>query len=385
MEESTSMNKDKRIAIIGASYLQLPLVLKANELGFKTFCFAYLEGAVCKNHCSSFYDISIINKEKILTVCESLNIDAVLSISSDVAVNTVNYIGTALRLICNSMDSTKITTHKYAMKECLMESKIKVANFILVTNLEDLIKVSELNYPVIVKPVDRSGSLGVTKISHDHELVPAYKKALKYALSKEVIIEEFIVGAEVSVEAISQEGKHTILAVTDKVTSGPPHFVELEHHQPSSLSKSTLKEIDGIVLSALDALQIKEGASHVELIISKEGQIYVNEIGARMGGDFIGSDLVYLSTGIDYLKAVLDVSLGTPLDLTITHQKYAGVIFRNNSNAEYFDTLSGKEDFIVRMEKDLKNASFPQKSGDRGNYFIYQSEKRINFGDVWID
>jgi hypothetical protein len=93
------MTKKKKIAIIGASYLQLPLVEKANSLGHETYCFAYLEGAICKDYCTKFFPVSIIEKEEITEICRSLNIDAALFIASDLAVGTINYVANNMGLI----------------------------------------------------------------------------------------------------------------------------------------------------------------------------------------------------------------------------------------------------------------------------------------------
>ena len=123
------------------------------------------------------------------------------------------------------------------------------------------------------------------------------------------IIEEFVERREISVESISFEGKHYILQITDKVTTGAPFFVELEHHQPSSLSEDIQNKVRKIVNHALDSLHIQYGACHSESKIT-EGGIFVIEIGARMGGDFIGSHLVQLSTGYNFFKGVVEVALG---------------------------------------------------------------------------
>lgn len=376
------MPTNPKIAIIGASYLQLPLVLKADEMGYDTYCFAYLEGAVCKEYCTQFYEISTLDKEAILAVCRELEIDAVLTISSDLAVPTVNYIGQKLGLVCNPLESTDLTTNKYVMKETLRANNLRSARFIRCTESEDLSGVNDLNYPLIVKPVDRSGSIGVTQIKSKEELVSAFEKARNASIIKEVIVEEFITGIEVSVETISENGQHTVLAITDKVTSGPPHFVELEHHQPSQLTQSTQESIKDIVISTLEALNIKVGASHTELIISADGTIYINETGARMGGDFIGSDLVQLSSGFDYLEGVLLLSLGLPITIDFKLKKHSGVIFKSEMNAGYFDKITGQEEFIVRIDKSLKDITLLEKSSDRGDYFIYQNEKRINLVEL---
>ncbi|MDG1657575.1 MAG: ATP-grasp domain-containing protein, partial [Crocinitomicaceae bacterium] len=227
------MSQPKKIAIIGASYLQLPVVEKANELGIVTHCFAYLEGAVCKDHCSKFHPISILEKDEILEICRTLKIDGVLSIASDLAVVTVNYIAHHMGLIGNDLNSSESTTNKYKMKQVLVENDLPTAKFEIIRSEEDLERVSIFEYPLIVKPVDRSGSLGVSKINSSEELSLAFNQALKVSLCKEVIVEEFISGKEISVESISQNGSHRILAFTDKVTNGAPNFVELEHHQPA--------------------------------------------------------------------------------------------------------------------------------------------------------
>lgn len=376
------MQNKPKIAIIGASYLQLPLVLKANELGYETFCFAYLEGAVCKDHCTAFYDISIVEKEAILSVCTELKIDAILTISSDLAVPTVNYVGNKLGLVCNPTASTEITTDKFQMKKAFASNGICSAQFIQCNSHTDLSAVKNLRYPLIVKPVDRSGSIGVTKVEHESLLVAAFDKALSNSLKKEVIVEEFITGTEVSVETISSNNVHSILAITDKVTTGAPHFVELEHHQPSLLSSTLQQSIRTLVISALNALKIQVGASHAELIISNDGTIYVNEVGARMGGDFIGSDLVQLSTGFDYLKAVLHLSLGIPVAIETEMRGHAGVIFEHSENIHAFERISEQEEFVVRLEKNKTSGKTLEKSSDRGNYLIYRNEKRINLAEL---
>ena len=171
------MNNSKKIAIIGASYLQLPLVLKANDLGYESYCFAITEGAVCKEHCTSFYPISILEKEEILAICKEIRIDAVLSIASDLAVGTVNYIASELGLIANPESSTSITTHKFFMKVALQKEGVNVAQFTRCKNPQDLEKATLFRYPIIVKPVDRSGSLGVSKIESISELKNAFETA----------------------------------------------------------------------------------------------------------------------------------------------------------------------------------------------------------------
>lgn len=371
----------KKIAIIGASYLQLPLVLKCKELNYHSVCFAYKEGAVCAEFCDQFYPISILDKEEILAICRELEIDAVLTIASDVAVSTVNYVAENLNLIGNPTSSSILCTDKNKMKEALNKHHLPTAKFCQLTEVEDFHLLSLFNYPLIVKPADRSGSLGVTKIDSSEALLLAFEIAKQHALNGTVIVEEFIIGKEISVESISFEGKHYFLAFTDKITSGAPHFVELEHHQPADLSNCQTTEIVTLLNKALAALSIKNGAVHSELIITQDNTIFINEIGARMGGDFIGSHLVELSTGYDYLKGVLDVALGEFHEIISLATAYSGVLFLSTVT-DFSKRINSNQSEIVHFEiNEIKNQSLT-KSADRNGYYIYKSNKKINFDSL---
>jgi biotin carboxylase len=195
------------------------------------------------------------------------------------------------------------------MKLAFEQHHIPSSRSILVgmeSKLDDL----QMDMPLIVKPTDRSGSRGICKISSMSELKAAIAGACKQSFEKKALIEEYIEGQEYSVECISWNGEHNFLATTKKFTTGAPNFIETAHMEPADLSESEIEKIKKIVFRALDALEIKYGASHSEIKINSGGEIKVIEIGGRMGGDCIGSDLVFLSTGIDFVKAVIQISLG---------------------------------------------------------------------------
>ena len=212
------------------------------------------------------------------------------------------------------------------------------------------------------------------------QLEEAIIRAQNESFEHKAIIEEFVTGREVSVESISYEGKHYILQITDKVTTGAPFFVELEHHQPSSLPEDIKSQIRNIVLHALNALHIKYGASHSELKITEDGDIRVIEIGARMGGDFIGSDLVKLSTGYDFLEGVIKVALGDFEEPKITEHKCSGVYFLCKETEELLPIIetAGKCPEVVRAEVTDPVLRNIEQSADRSGYLIYKSSSKFN-------
>ena len=366
----------KILAIIGASYLQLPLVKKAKEMGVYTLCFAWEEGAVCKGVADEFHPISIVEKEQILQVCREKQINGICTIASDVAAPTVAFVAEHLGLVGNSYEVALRSSNKYQMRNAFVSAGIPCPKYQVVTSKSELHDRYDL--PLIVKPTDRSGSLGITKVTRQEDLLSAVDIALGCSFKHEAILEEYIEGREISVEFISYQGKHYPLQITDKVTTEAPHFVELEHHQPADLSREQYKEVYRLTEKALNALGVTNGASHSEYKITANGRVVVMEIGARMGGDFIGSDLVYLSTGYDYLGGVIDVALGRFEIPSFGIPHCSGVFFVCEETKHLRDLIkNGNVRQVVRSEITDNELHRVKCSADRSGYMIYQGNKRL--------
>lgn len=297
------------LAIIGASYLQLPLIEKAKEMGYITHVFAWAAGDVGETAADHFYPISIIERDVILEKCREIGICGICSIASDLAMLTVNYVANALGLVGNSMDATRRSTNKHLMRQTFEANGDPSPRSIVVDASTDLSALS-FDYPLIVKPTDRSGSRGIFKLDSPSALEQAVQSAMAESFEKKALIEEFADGQEYSIEYISYKGQHYFLAATLKFTTGAPHFIETGHREPAPLSEQALQRIKTIVPHALDSLGLQNGASHTELKIDDSGNIRLIEIGGRMGGDCIGSELVRYSTGYDFVRMVIDVACG---------------------------------------------------------------------------
>lgn len=371
----------KKLAVLGASYLQLPLVIKARELGVEVHCFAWDDDkAICKEEADYFYDISVLEKELILKECTKIGIDGILTVATDICIPVISYIAERLQLIGNTIQCAHVTTHKGLMKDCFGEHSIQSPKYLVVKSIND-IKLLDLNYPLIVKPVDRSGSLGVVKVNSKSELKIAIQNSLNVSFDKSCIIEEFIDGCEVSVEAISWNGFHQIITITDKQVTEEPYFVELAHHQPSQLSAEIQDRINSLAMKILKATGIEYGASHIELKVRRNGEVYAIEVGSRMGGDFIGSDLVYLSTGFDFLAAVIDVALNRFVNEEIVkNNKFSGVYFLSKNTESLlplFNGISQPNFDIVKMEVHNQDLKKIKNSNDRSGYLIYQGNEKV--------
>ena len=299
----------QKLGIIGASYLQLPLIRKAKAMGLETHVFAWAAGDVGEGEADHFYPISIVERERILEECRRIGIDGICSIASDLAMLTVNYVAQQMGLTSNSMAATEVSTNKSLMRQRFAQMGDPSPRSVRVTP-ETKLDAIDLAYPLIVKPVDRSGSRGVTKITRPDQLAGAVERAMAQGFEKAAVVEEFAEGIEYSVESLSWQGAHTVLAVTRKYTTGAPGFIETGHIEPAGLDAGTLKRVEAVTRHALTSLGLTCGASHTEIKIDRDGAIRLIEIGGRMGGDCIGSALVELSTGIDFVRAVIETALG---------------------------------------------------------------------------
>ena len=371
----------EKLVIIGANDFQAQLIKKANELGYETHVFAWEDGAVGKAIADYFYPISIVNKDEILEYCKKIKPCGVCSIASEVANITVNYLARHLGLVCNSERCVLLSTNKHEMRKAFAENNDPSPKSILVDVDSDLQKI-DINFPVLVKPTDRSGSRGITKVLRFEDLKQAVSFACNESFEKKALVEEFVEGKEYSVEYISYQGKHTFLALTEKFTTGAPHYVEVAHKQPADISKKQLDVINKIISKALDTLNVQCGASHSEIKIDGHGNIKIIEIASRMGGDCIGSDLVPLSTGYDYMKMVIDIAVGKEIAfLKKEHYNVALIKFIfSQTDIEMFNKMKENTKYIFQREafllKNMNNKKIIDSS-TRYGYYIFVSNYDI--------
>lgn len=370
----------KKIAIIGANDFQNPLILKAKSLGYETHVFAWQDGSIGEETADYFYPISIVEKDEILEKCKEIGIDAIATIASDLATLTVNYVAEKLRLPGNSLECTKKSTNKYEMRKAFKEAGVATPGFEVISSPKDIDKLSDMEYPLIVKPTDRSGSRAITKIYKKEELEEAISKAIENSFEKKAIVEEYIEGNEFSAEGITYNGKHKFLTITRKATTGAPHFIETGHIEPAGLSKDMEEKIYNELTKALTALQITNSATHSEFKITPNGDVRIIEIGARMGGDCIGSDLVQISTGYDFVKMVIDVAMGqAPSFEKVTEPKIAVIRFIfNKEDLENLKKVKSETPELIYFASKIEDISSHEviDSSSRFGFYILACENK---------
>ena len=254
-----------KLAVIGANAPSIPFYKQAKALGYYVIGIAWAEGAVCKQYCDKFYPVSFKEKEEVLRICREEQIDGITSFSLESALPTVVYVAQSMGLVSNTEECVHRTETKYAQRKAFEQQGIPVPKYKKMKKGE-VIGDFGMQYPVIVKPLDSGGSQGITKLDSSDGLEEALRAAYGRSRTEQAIVEEFVDGREFSVEALSHKGKHYILQITDKVTSGAPHFIEMQHHQPANISLDIANQIRAMVGKALTALKIENSPSHTEIL-----------------------------------------------------------------------------------------------------------------------
>ena len=370
----------KILAIIGGGVMASYFGEACHRLGYEGHYFSMIDGKVDESHVDVFHEINIFEKDRITEICREIGVGGVVA-TTELSVPIAAYVAEQLGLIGIAYEVAKVITDKYRNRECIKGlSDLLSPRYIEATCLEDIEK-ADIPYPIILKPINLGGKRGITVVKDSSELAKAFlyaQESFRKGSSPVIIAEEFLDGGmECSVESISFKGRHTIVQITQKDSSGAPHCVELGHHQPAPLSKDVWNKVVRGVSSGLTAIGLTNGPCHTEIKII-EGNVYLIEFNARPGGDHIWWPMVELSTGFDIIAAAAQTAMGDlkPIDVSSFKQHYSGlyyVVKQTDYLKPIFDTCNNEE---WCWEKNFITDELPeltQNDMEHTNYMIYSS------------
>jgi len=338
----------KRLLVLTAGILQVPVIKKAVELGYYVIAADGNPNAVGLQYANKPVIANILSEADMLSVAREEHIDGVIHPCSEVAMHVMGRINDELNLHGIGMDTVVRATNKHLMRQAF---EVYGAPSPLSFCAKDSalgwdILQSEFYGDAILKPSRNSGSRGIAKINYgimrqDFDLL--FERAKKESKDNSVMIEQFVNGPEFSVEIIVWEGCVNVIQITDKKTTGSPYFVELGHSQPSMFPMDVVAAVKKAAVKGVKALNLDNCAAHAEVKYDN-GRAYIMEIGARLGGDFISTELVHLSTGIDMVAAAINVAMGIEPQLNPTEEP-RGVCIR------YFCPTPGTLQSIIGIEE----------------------------------
>ncbi len=337
----------KKIMILGASILQFPAIEKALAMGLQVVVVDMNPDAIGMKLPGVIAEVvSTIDIPAVVATAKKHRIDGVMTLASDMPMRSVAAVANELGLIGITDDTALKATNKAVMRQALKDAGVPVPKFFKVSSKEEYdIAVSNFTIPFIVKPADNSGSRGIFKISdlsNNKQIEEAYTYSKQYSRNGDVVVEEYMNGSEVSVETLTIDGECHVIQITDKITTGVPHFVEMGHTQPTRLRGDIPAKIAEVAKVANRAIGITNGPSHTEIIVTSEGPKIV-ELGARLGGDCITTHLVPLSTGVDMVECCIKIALGEKPDIEAK--------FHMGSAIRYFNQQAGTVTAINGIEK----------------------------------
>jgi carbamoyl-phosphate synthase large subunit len=307
----------KKIFILGGSQLQLDLILEAKRMFFYTIVLDMDKNCIGSKWCDEFLAIDIADKELVLKKAKEYKIDVVLTSATELGNITACYVGEKMGLHTNSYQTALNTTNKTLMKKNLLKYNITTAKHKVIKDKKELLKWD--TFPCIIKPSDSSAGRGLSYITSKKELLSSYKKAQKYTTDTKIIIEEYIEGKQYSIETISTNRKHQIVAINREYIHQVPHIMEISHTIPAKIDKNLKKKIKKITSTILDAFDIKFGAAHIELRVTDNGKIYIVELASRTGG--MRSEMINLAYEVSYSQLLLLSSLNIFTKLKLSKKR----------------------------------------------------------------
>ena len=375
----------KKLLVLAAGILQVPVIKKAKEMGIYVIAADGDPEAVGLKYAEKAIVVNITSEEEVLKVAREEQIDGVIHPCSEVSMNVMGRIHDELNLSGVSRKQAVVATNKHLMREAFKKGDAPSPVSILAKSAEDAWEhfCNDFDTNAILKPSRNSGSRGIAKVERGiskEEFIRLYDIALEESRDNSVLIEQFIEGPEFSVEIIVWEGRVNVLTVTDKKTTEAPHFVELGHNQPSCFPDETVTLIKDAAVRGVKALGVDKCACHAEVKV-QDGKAYLMEIGARMGGDFIGSNLVKLSTGYDFLEGVVKVAMGDFVKPVLSENNYSGVYFLSKETERLLPIIEHWKKYpdLVEAQITCRELKTIECSGDRSGYMIYKSNHKVVF------
>lgn len=303
-------DKMKKLMIMGAGIYQVPLIKTAKRMGLYTIAVSIPGPYPGFAYADKVYYENTVDHEKVLEIAKKEQIDGILTAGTDVAVITIGRVCDEMGLTGISYEAAINASNKLIMKESYEKAGVRTARFRKVpVDVHDIAAyVEELNFPLIFKAVDTSGSRGIMRVDSPDEFEAARENSVRNTRQDYYIVEEFIEGDEFGAQAFIRNGKlEFILPHGDYVFHGDTG-VPVGHYAPFDLGEDIVKDAKVQLTKAALAMGLDNCAINADFILS-DGKVYVLELGGRSGATCL-AELVSIYYGFDYYEKMIQVALG---------------------------------------------------------------------------
>lgn len=350
--------------MLGGSIYQTYAIKVAVEMGHYVITCDYLPENPGHKYAHEYYNVSTTDKEAVLELAKKLQIDGVVAYASDPAAPTAAYVCEKLGLPTSPYKSVEILSKKHLFRQYLTEHGFNVPKAKSYKTYEEAeADINNFKLPVMVKPVDSSGSKGINKLTDNVQLKTFVEDALSYSREKIFLIEEFIVknGPQISGDAFSVDGKLVFHCLGNEFYSKnvDKDFAPLGECWPTVMPQKVIDTLVEDLQRLITLLGMKSNAYNVEAIYGDDGKVYILELGARSGGSLI-PQVTALATGVDMVPYVIKAALGedcTDLRMAPVKGYWSNYMSHANETGKYAGIEfkeSFKKNHLVDFVTDIK-------------------------------
>lgn len=314
---------------VAAGVAQAPLIKDIANLGVRVIAMDQDASAPGFEFACEFFVANILDADEIVRVARLCKVTGIVCISCDAALPAVVTACQELGLSSLTPDVVAMSGSKRQQRQALSDAGLPMPWFAVLSHVQEIkaIEPARKGIRVVVKPVDSSGSRGVSLVDWPKPLDHAVTQAMVFSSVGEVLVEAYIEGIEYSVEAWVSGGEISILACSEKVRTDPPYLLDREVHFPPIAPDCTVHLIKEQARLAIAACGYNDCPVHLECIVSGD-QAYVVELAARGAGFRVFSDILKHVSGVDIARACVDTAIGVVPDLQSRHEpECASLVF----------------------------------------------------------
>lgn len=360
----------KKLLLLGGSAQQVVAIETAKRLGYYTVLCDFLTDNPGQYVADKFYLVSTTDEKAVLEVARKEKIDGVLAYASDPAAPTAAYIAEQLNLPGNPYESVEILCNKDKFRTFLTENGFSAPVAKGYASKEDVWSDKRgFEYPIIIKPVDSSGSKGATVLHAEDGLADALDFAFSFSRCHRIILEHFIekkhpylIGGDIFVE----NGKIVMWGLLNCHRDNRVNpLVPVGKSYPLQLDGEDVQSVKATLSSMVEKLGIRNGSMNVELVVDKNNRVWPIDIGPRSGGNMI-PDLLGDMFGVDIAEMSVEAAMGIPITGNIhePHGYYATHNLHSDRAGIYSNVI-----FSSKIEPYIYRKCLYKKQGDKIEYF----------------
>lgn len=362
----------RKLMLLGGLRYLLPVIDAAHHLGCHVITCDYLPDNIAHKYSDEYHNVSILDRDAVLSLARELRIDGIMSFAVDPGVVTAAYVADRLGLPCaGPYESICILQDKEKFRGFLESNGFNVPRSRGFSSYEEAYADRDyFEWPVIVKPVDSAGSKGVSRVDSPDKLRAAFDNAKSHSFSSKVIIEEFVekLGCSSDSDCFSVDGKLEFVSFSaqrfDENADNP--YTPAAYSWPSTFTKGQKMEFTAEIQRLLTLLQMRTSIYNIETRIGTNGRPYIMEVSPRGGGNRL-AEMVRMATGVDMITAAVKAALGEKVT-DIVQKPYDGHWAEVILHADRSGTFSGL-DISPEMSSHVVERDLWVRDGERVSSF----------------